>query len=66
MPVFVAESWFFSTDDFAGKLTNQTNLAIKGTIGIGAMGVIEGLLGNTASKSNYTVCIFIAGPSLEF
>ena len=44
-----------STDDFAGSLANQTNLAIKGIIGIRAQSEIESLLGNTASSSNYSV-----------
>ncbi|KAJ7129315.1 DUF1793-domain-containing protein [Mycena epipterygia] len=43
-----------STDDFAGPLANQTNLAIKGIVGIGAMAKIETLLGNTAKATNYT------------
>lgn len=43
-----------STDDFAGTLANQTNLAIKGTIGIKAMSVIAGRLGKTAVASNYS------------
>ncbi|EIW82090.1 DUF1793-domain-containing protein [Coniophora puteana RWD-64-598 SS2] len=43
-----------STDDFAGSLANQTNLAIKGTVGIQAMSVIEGMLGNTAQQQNYS------------
>jgi hypothetical protein len=43
-----------STDDFAGALANQTNLAIKGITGIKAMSVIQGLLGNTAKSSNYS------------
>jgi hypothetical protein len=38
-----------------GSLTNQTNLAIKGIIGIKAASVIQGLLGNTAKASNYSV-----------
>ncbi|KAH8890031.1 DUF1793-domain-containing protein [Thozetella sp. PMI_491] len=41
-----------STDDFAGHLANQTNLALKGIIGIAAMGQIAQLTGNT---DNYTV-----------
>jgi hypothetical protein len=44
-----------STDDFAGTLENQTNLAIKGIIGIGAMGEISKLLGEPAKAANYTV-----------
>ncbi|KAH8120127.1 DUF1793-domain-containing protein [Phellopilus nigrolimitatus] len=43
-----------STDDFAGSLANQTNLAIKGIIGIKAMSVISGLVGDTARESNYS------------
>ncbi|KAF9076791.1 DUF1793-domain-containing protein [Rhodocollybia butyracea] len=43
-----------STDDFAGALANQTNLAIKGIVGIKAMSVVWGLLGNTAQESNYS------------
>ncbi|KAJ7283980.1 DUF1793-domain-containing protein [Mycena rebaudengoi] len=43
-----------STDDFAGHLANQTNLAIKGIIGIAAMGKIQEILGNTAAAQNYS------------
>ncbi|CAF9939885.1 MAG: hypothetical protein HETSPECPRED_002085 [Heterodermia speciosa] len=43
-----------STDDFAGALANQTNLALKGIIGIEAMAVIANLTGNTADATNYT------------
>ncbi|KAJ6452366.1 DUF1793-domain-containing protein [Mycena vulgaris] len=43
-----------STDDFAGALANQTNLAIKGIVGIGAMSKIAGLIGNTAQSANYS------------
>ncbi|KAI0036801.1 hypothetical protein K488DRAFT_81789 [Vararia minispora EC-137] len=43
-----------STDDFAGSLANQTNLAIKGIVGIRAMASIESLLGNTAKSQNYS------------
>ncbi|KAG6374530.1 hypothetical protein JVT61DRAFT_4579 [Boletus reticuloceps] len=43
------------TDDFAGALANQTNLAIKGVIGIQAMAEISGILGNTANKQHYSV-----------
>ncbi|KAJ7145357.1 hypothetical protein C8R43DRAFT_1130032 [Mycena crocata] len=43
-----------STDDFAGHLANQTNLAIKGIIGIAAMGKIEERLGDTAKAANYS------------
>ena len=34
-----------STDDFAGVLANQTNLAIKGIEGIAAMGEIADMIG---------------------
>ena len=43
-----------STDDFAGSLANQTNLALKGIIGIEAMASIANLTGNTADATNYT------------
>ncbi|RAO67229.1 uncharacterized protein BHQ10_003241 [Talaromyces amestolkiae] len=43
-----------STDDFAGSLANQTNLALKGMIGIKAMSVIANATGNLTSASNYS------------
>ncbi|CRG91786.1 putative protein YdfE [Talaromyces islandicus] len=43
-----------STDDFAGSLANQTNLAIKGIIGIQAMSKIANLTGNYATGANYS------------
>jgi hypothetical protein len=43
-----------STDDFAGSLPNQTNLALKGIIGIEAFAVIADLVGNSEDASNYT------------
>lgn len=43
-----------STDDFAGSLANQTNLALKGIIGIEAFAVIAKLTGNSADATNYT------------
>lgn len=43
-----------STDDFAGALANQTNLALKGIIGIEAMAVIANLTGNTTTGAKYT------------
>lgn len=43
-----------STDDFAGSLVNQTNLALKGIIGIQAMAAIANATGNTAVGTNYT------------
>jgi hypothetical protein len=42
-----------STDDFAGKLANQTNLALKGIIGIKAMSEIAGALGRTEDVEYY-------------
>ncbi|KAF7332012.1 MPN domain-containing protein [Mycena kentingensis (nom. inval.)] len=43
-----------STDDFAGPLANQTNLAIKGIIGIKAMSRIAAILGKDQLSSNYS------------
>ncbi|KAJ5624405.1 hypothetical protein N7510_000714 [Penicillium lagena] len=43
-----------STDDFAGALANQTNLALKGMIGIQAMSEIAKLTGNKADAANYS------------
>lgn len=43
-----------STDDFAGSLANQTNLALKGIIGIEAMAVVANLTGNAEAAENYT------------
>ncbi|KAL0573007.1 hypothetical protein V5O48_008953 [Marasmius crinis-equi] len=43
-----------STDDFAGHLANQTNLAIKGIIGIRAMAEIERTLGDNTKAANYS------------
>ncbi|CAG8221974.1 unnamed protein product [Penicillium salamii] len=43
-----------STDDFAGPLANQTNLALKGIIGIQAMAVIANQTGHTADAADYS------------
>ena len=43
-----------STDDFAGRLANQTNLAIKGIIGIKAMSEIAKIMGDTEKAHNYS------------
>lgn len=43
-----------STDDFAGALANQTNLAIKGIIGIEAMAQIANRTGHATDGANYT------------
>ncbi|KAI1811419.1 glutaminase GtaA [Poronia punctata] len=42
-----------STDDFAGSLANQTNLAIKGIIGLRAMADISDLTGNKDDAKTY-------------
>lgn len=41
------------TDDFAGPLSNQTNLALKGIIGIKAMSELAGLLGEKNESMKY-------------
>ncbi|TDZ29553.1 putative glutaminase [Colletotrichum trifolii] len=41
------------TDDFAGWLANQTNLALKGIIGIKAMSEIANVLGRTDDSDYY-------------
>ncbi|CAI7632619.1 hypothetical protein N7533_000851 [Penicillium manginii] len=43
-----------STDDFAGSLANQTNLALKGMIGIQAMAVIANETGHTSDAADYS------------
>lgn len=43
-----------STDDFAGKLANQTNLALKGIIAIQAMANIANITGNAADAANFS------------
>ncbi|KAK0247018.1 hypothetical protein LTS09_017845 [Friedmanniomyces endolithicus] len=43
-----------STDDFAGALANQTNLALKGIIGIEAFAQIANRTGHAADGANYT------------
>jgi hypothetical protein len=43
-----------STDDFAGSLANQTNLALKGIIGIEAMAMIANLTGHANDAKNFT------------
>ncbi|XDG04405.1 hypothetical protein ABKA04_004020 [Annulohypoxylon sp. FPYF3050] len=42
-----------STDDFAGSLANQTNLGLKGIIGLRAMSEISNLTGNTDDAKSY-------------
>ncbi|KAL8691886.1 MAG: hypothetical protein Q9218_002991 [Villophora microphyllina] len=43
-----------STDDFAGQLVNQTNLAIKGIVGIAAMAEIATVANDLKSAANYS------------
>ena len=43
-----------SIDDFAGALVNQTNLAIKGIVGIQAMSFISTLANDPNSSQNYS------------
>ena len=45
-----------STDDFAGRLANQTNLAIKGIIAIQAMSQISQALNMQGDAGHYSVC----------
>ncbi|KAI0134147.1 glutaminase GtaA [Xylariales sp. AK1849] len=42
-----------STDDFAGTLANQTNLALKGIIGLRAMSEIAKLTGNSDDEKSF-------------
>jgi hypothetical protein len=43
-----------STDDFAGHLANQTNLALKGIIGLEAMAQLSRAIGETDDAQNYS------------
>ncbi|KAJ6577372.1 hypothetical protein B0H19DRAFT_1229523 [Mycena capillaripes] len=43
-----------ATTDFSGSLPNQTNLAVKGIIGIKAMSEIWATLGNSAKAASYS------------
>ncbi|KAI0473563.1 hypothetical protein GGR56DRAFT_647998 [Xylariaceae sp. FL0804] len=43
-----------STDDFAGTLENQTNLAMKGIVGIQAMSGVARVAGELADAANYS------------
>ncbi|KAJ1547519.1 hypothetical protein HK405_005641, partial [Cladochytrium tenue] len=43
-----------TTDDFAGWIANSTNLALKATLGVGAMGRISNLVGRTGDAIHYT------------
>ncbi|KAA2255955.1 DUF5127 domain-containing protein [Solihabitans fulvus] len=41
------------TDDFTGFIAHSANLALKGIIGVGAMGVIAGAAGNAGDVTRY-------------
>ncbi|KAL8900355.1 MAG: hypothetical protein Q9207_005741 [Kuettlingeria erythrocarpa] len=43
-----------STDDFAGQLVNQTNLAIKGIVGLAAMAEIASLTDHAEDAAKYS------------
>ncbi|KAF3156366.1 hypothetical protein TWF569_006946 [Orbilia oligospora] len=43
-----------STDDFAGRLANQTNLALKGILGIKAMAELASVVGNNKDEKHFT------------
>ncbi|KAH8785149.1 glutaminase GtaA [Diaporthe sp. PMI_573] len=43
----------FSTDDFAGQLANQTNLALKGILALQAMGAIAQVAGHPDDAANF-------------
>ncbi|MGI4790983.1 MAG: glutaminase domain-containing protein [Janthinobacterium lividum] len=42
------------TDDFTGPIAHSVNLALKGILGVGAMGQIASYAGNTADASKYS------------
>ena len=46
-----------STDDFAGPLRLQTNLALKGIIGIRAMSELATVVGNEADAKHFKASI---------
>jgi hypothetical protein len=45
-----------STDDFAGWLALQTNLALKGIVGINAMSKLAEIAGYDQNASYFKVC----------
>lgn len=45
-----------SSDAFAGSLPKQSNLAIKGIIGIKAMSEIANFTGDSTRSQHYSVC----------
>lgn len=44
-----------STDDFKGRSANSTSLAVKGAVGLGCMGAMATIVGNTADGTRYNV-----------
>jgi hypothetical protein len=42
------------TDDFTGFINHSANLALKGILGVGAMGVLAKAAGNTADATSYS------------
>jgi hypothetical protein len=42
------------TDDFTGLIAHSTNLALKGIIAIGAMGIMAGIVGNKSDQQFYS------------
>ena len=48
-----------STDDFAGPLELQTNLALKGILGIKAMSGIAKVVDNMEDYKHYKVCVIL-------
>jgi hypothetical protein len=50
-----------STDDFAGWLALQANLALKGIVGIKAMSELSRVMGDDAAVAYYKVCALIPG-----
>lgn len=46
-----------STDDFAGPLQLQTNLALKGILGIKAMSGIAKVIGQTEDTKHFKVSV---------
>lgn len=54
----IADSQIVSTDDFAGWLALQTNLALKGIVGINAMSKLAEVVGNDEDASYYKVSLY--------
>lgn len=55
-----------STDDFAGWLALQTNLALKGIIGINAMSQISDVAGESKDASHFKVGFRILSEVTQF